>query len=104
MNGRALSAILLLLVLLAVGLVTTPAFSGEHPWDSDYTGGGDETSAVDKTGDTQVGEDTATVVINTEDMDDDGNEGSAAPTPVPSSSLSFSTLVYSFFTVMSVGL
>jgi len=103
MNGRALSAILLLLVLLAVGLVSTPAFSGEHPWDSDYTGGGDETTAVDKTGDTQVG-DTAVIEVATEDMNDGTTEGSAASTPTSSSSLSLSTLVSSFFAVMSVGL
>ncbi len=35
MNGRVLSAILLLLVLSIACFIAAPVFSGEHPWDSD---------------------------------------------------------------------
>lgn len=40
MDGRRLTAVLLLMVAVAVGFVTAPALSGEHPWDSDRTQGG----------------------------------------------------------------
>ena len=39
MDSRRLTAVLLLLVAVTVGFVTAPALSGEHPWDSDRTGG-----------------------------------------------------------------
>ena len=35
MNGRRLSAVIMLLALFAACLVSAPAFSGEHPWDAD---------------------------------------------------------------------
>jgi len=40
MDGRRLTAVLLLMVAVAVGFITAPALSGEHPWDSDRTDGG----------------------------------------------------------------
>ena len=39
MDGRRLTAVLLLMVAVAVGFITAPALSGEHPWDSDRTDG-----------------------------------------------------------------
>lgn len=45
MNGRILSAALILLILFVACFVAGPVFSGEHPWDSDRgddeLGGGD---------------------------------------------------------------
>lgn len=40
MSGRVLLTALASLVLLLVAVLTGPAFSGEHPWDSDLTDGG----------------------------------------------------------------
>ena len=40
MSNRLLLVAVATLVLLIVGLMTGPAFSGEHPWDSDRTDGG----------------------------------------------------------------
>jgi len=39
MSSRVLLVVVATLVLLVVGLMSGPAFSGEHPWDSDRTGG-----------------------------------------------------------------
>jgi len=39
MNGRRLTTVLLLTIAVTVGFVTAPVLSGEHPWDSDRTGG-----------------------------------------------------------------
>lgn len=40
MRGVKPSALLLLIALLAASLISVPALSGEHPWDSDSRGGG----------------------------------------------------------------
>jgi hypothetical protein len=42
MDSKRLTAVLLLLMALAVGFVTAPVLSGEHPWDSDRTNGNDK--------------------------------------------------------------
>jgi len=39
MSGRVLLTVIFVLALIAAGLLTAPVFSGEHPWDSDRTGG-----------------------------------------------------------------
>lgn len=39
MDSRRLTLVLLLMVAVTAGFVTAPVFSGEHPWDSDRTGG-----------------------------------------------------------------
>jgi hypothetical protein len=39
MDSRKLTLVLLLMVAVTAGFVTAPVFSGEHPWDSDRTGG-----------------------------------------------------------------
>jgi hypothetical protein len=41
MDSKRLT-MLLLLMALAVGFVTAPVLSGEHPWDSDRTEGNDK--------------------------------------------------------------
>jgi len=40
MDGKKLTAMLLLLTAMALAFVSAPVLSGEHPWDSDRTGGG----------------------------------------------------------------
>ena len=99
MNGRALSAILMLLVLLAVGLVSTPALSGEHPWDSDDAG--NEKTVVDK-GLTASVADTIDVETGDDITNDDNAEDDAAS--AGGSSIDFASLVYGFFSIVSVGL
>ena len=49
MNGRILSAALILLILFVACFVAGPVFSGEHPWDSDR--GDDELGGGDGDGD-----------------------------------------------------
>jgi hypothetical protein len=94
MKGRALSAILMLLVLLAIGLVSTPAFSGEHPWDSDLTG--DERPTSDVKSDAQVG-DSIVADLDADDIGEGELDGSTAP------DTGLSSLALSFFTVVSIG-
>ena len=40
MDGKKLTAMLLLLTAMALAFVSAPVLSGEHPWDSDRSGGG----------------------------------------------------------------
>jgi len=96
MNGRALSAIFMLLVLLAAGLVSTPALSGEHPWDSDATGG-DEPTLADYDWDTRAA-DSAQLDIPTENVDED--QASSAP-PVDAS---ISSIFIGLLSALSIGL
>jgi len=66
MNGKMLTAFLVALALLATGLLTGPALSGEQPWDSDRTGGGGKTGGTGlPAGDTVVVTDTTTNVVVT---------------------------------------
>ncbi len=71
MGSKVLLVVAAMLVLLIVGLTSGPAFSGEHPWDSDRTGGGSGTT-------TGVTHDTVTVV-GTDTMT---INGSSTPTTV----------------------
>jgi len=62
MSGRVLLAAVATLVLLLVVVLTGPAFSGEHPWDSDRTDGG-KTPSTSLVQDTLVdGTDTVSAV------------------------------------------
>ena len=47
MNGKNLSVVLMLLIMLVACFVTGPVLSGEHPWDSDRGGGGDKDDPPD---------------------------------------------------------
>ena len=55
MDSRKLTLVLLLMVVVMAGFVAAPVFSGEHPWDSDRTGGtlggggGNTTTTTDTT-------------------------------------------------------
>lgn len=104
MNGRALSAIILLLVLLATGLVSTPAFSGEHPWDSDVTGG-DETTVADYEWDSRAA-DSAQLDVGSVDIDDtdSGTAGTAGTAVVPSVEIDISTIILGFVRAISIGI
>ena len=73
MNGRVLMAALATLVLLLVAVLTGPAFSGEHPWDSDRTDGGKSPSA-------SLGQDT--LVFRTDSVNV-VTAGSALSAPLP---------------------
>ena len=98
MNGRAWSAIFMLLVLLAVGLVSAPVLSGEHPWDSDNTGE-EKPYATDAGGtwDTRTTESDSTYV-GSEDVDD----GETSSTD--GSTWSTSSIIFGMFTSMTIGL
>jgi hypothetical protein len=41
MNGRVLTAVVVLMFLALAAFIAGPAVSGEHPWDSDKDGGKD---------------------------------------------------------------
>lgn len=101
MNGRALSAIILLLVLLATGLVSTPAFSGEHPWDSDVTGG-DETTVADYEWDSRAA-DSAQLDVGSVDIDDT-DSGTAGTAVVPSVAVDISTIILGIVRAISIGI
>lgn len=64
MSNRLLLVVVATLVLLIVGLMTGPAFSGEHPWDSDRGegNGGPKSGVVVDT--TLVAPDTIGVGVN----------------------------------------
>lgn len=47
MNGRILSAVLMVLIMLVASFAAGPALSGEHPWDSDRGGGDDKDDGDD---------------------------------------------------------
>ena len=96
MNGRAMSAIFLLLVMLAVGLVSTPVLSGEHPWDSDLTG--EEDPVLAEYGWDTRAADSAQLDTEQEDVDTDG---AAAPASVSST---LPTTVLSFLSALSIGI
>ncbi|MCP4685365.1 MAG: hypothetical protein GY867_07940 [bacterium] len=93
MNGRALSAIMLLLVLLAAGLVSTPALSGEHPWDSDITG--DEQTHADYEWDTRA-QDSAQLDVESEAVDTPDSSGDGTSSSVRS-------FVFGVFGALTIG-
>ena len=101
MNGRALSAIIMLLVLLAAGLVSVPASAGEHPWDSDVTGG-EEGTVADYDWDTRAA-DSAQLDIEFEVADED-ESGAATAAATPSVNLSLSSLILGFLSAVSIGI
>jgi hypothetical protein len=63
MIGRRLTVVLLLLVAVTVCFVTAPVLSGEHPWDSDRTGG--DGAGKGSTGGTAITYDTIIVPDST---------------------------------------
>jgi len=96
MNGRAMSAILLLLVLLAAGLVSTPALSGEHPWDSD--------SPTEQKGDVTTGL-WDTRVADSAQVDAESEiDGTEESSPAPSEDDSMSSLMLGWFTAITIGI
>ncbi len=95
MNGRAFSAIFMLLVLLVAGLVSTPALSGEHPWDSDLTGGEDPCIA-DYDWDTRAA-DSAQIDNDSENVNSGDSSGTSSP------DVSLTSFVIGFFSALNIG-